>query len=81
MKYQIFTIYLLFLLLTTILISKWLVLTISPLILFLYKLAIKEYESDRRAILNFFIVPLLNLLSIYIISLLFGYNKYLARSR
>ena len=80
MKYQIFSFYLIFLILSTVFISKWFLLSLIPLLTFLYKIAVTEYHTDKRIILNFFIAPALNLISIFFVSLLYGYYKYIDRN-
>lgn len=80
MKYQIFSLYLIFLIVTLLFVSKWFLLSLTPLVIYLYKIALTEYKTDKRIISNFVVVPILNLISIFFISLIYGYHKYIVKS-
>ena len=79
MKYQVPILYLLFLIFLTFLFGKWTLLLLLPVVLYLYKLAIIEYKSDKRFILNFIIVPILNVTNIFCASLMHGYYKHIRK--
>lgn len=76
MRFQVLPFYYLAIVIVAFWSVKLSILLTVPLLLILYKSAYRDFKSDRRFFANFIAAPLLNVISLFVASVVFGYYEY-----